>query len=260
MNKDSILLKITIFFVFIILSINSFLYYYASSLHNTLNLHLGINILLISFYIYIYVNIMPLQKQGTLFMRNIMHELKTPITKAKLVTDTLEDNKRKEILQKAFYRIEYLLGEFSRIEELTSGKIQLNKKDFIIEELVNQAIDILLLDNKKLNITMNKKQVNVDFKLFSVALKNLIDNAVKHSIHGTPELLVTNTSITIINKGKKLEKNINEYFKPFNRDYESIEQGLGLGLYITNSIVKIHGFKLKHKYTNESHFFSIEFQ
>lgn len=193
-------------------------------------------------------------------MRNIMHELKTPITKAKLISDTLEDDRKKEILQKAFYRLEYLLGEFTKIEEFTNGKIQLEKKDFIIEELINQAMDILSLDNKKLNITMSKKQVNVDFKLFSIAIKNLIDNAIKYNTIGKPEIVVTEKSITIKNQGKELKKNINEYFKPFSREYESINQGLGLGLYITNNIIKIHGFKLTHKYTNKNHSFSIEFK
>lgn len=194
-----------------------------------------------------------------LFLRNIMHELKTPITKGKLITDTLENDRKKQILQKAFYRLQYLLGEFAKIEELTSGKLKLKRHKFIIEELIAQAMDILLVDDKKIDIKLIEKTIYVDFELFSIALKNLIDNSIKYGIGEKPEIIVTNESITIKNKGEGLKKEINEYFKPFNREYESIEKGLGLGLYITNSIVKIHGFKLNYEYKEGYHFFKIVF-
>ena len=35
-------------------------------------------------------------------MRNMMHELKTPITKAMFIAETLDDDKTRENLQKAF--------------------------------------------------------------------------------------------------------------------------------------------------------------
>ena len=68
-----------------------------------------------------------LRDSRNLFLRNIMHELKTPITKGKLVSDMYEDSERKHILIRVFQRLEYLLSEFAKIEELTSGKISLNK-------------------------------------------------------------------------------------------------------------------------------------
>ena len=43
-------------------------------------------------------------------MRNILHELKTPITKGKLISDTLEEGRNKSILQRAFFTI----GVFAR--------------------------------------------------------------------------------------------------------------------------------------------------
>lgn len=194
-----------------------------------------------------------------LFLRNIMHEFKTPITKGKLIADTLDNCRKKEILQKAFYRLEYLLGEFAKIEELTSGKIKLKKNDFIVEELLDQSMDILLLDDSKLDIILVDKIINVDFELFSIALKNLIDNSIKYNTNSNPKIIVSTESITIKNEGEKLKKDIGDYLKPFNREYESIEEGLGLGLYITNSIVKIHGFKLHYMYKDNYHYFKIVF-
>jgi two-component system OmpR family sensor kinase len=187
-----------------------------------------------------------------------MHELKTPITKGKLIGDILEESERKEILIRVFNRLEYLLSEFSRIEELTSGKIELKKNNYRVIDIIEQAFDILLLDENRVKVEhCNNLLIEVDYELFSIALKNLIDNALVYNTNCSPEIKIDNNSITIKNKGERLKKDINEYFKPFNHDYESSNKGLGLGLYITNSIIKIHNFNLTYKYENGYHYFII---
>lgn len=190
-----------------------------------------------------------LKDSRNLFLRNIMHELKTPITKGKLITDMYEESERKYILIRVFQRLEYLLGEFAKIEELTSGKIILDKYNYYAIELVEQALDILLIDEESIDIE-NKfdLELNVDFELFSIALKNLIDNAINYNTNGNPKIFIERNSIKIINKGEKLKKDIENYYKPFNHDYEDASSGLGLGLYISNNIINIHNFKLEYEY------------
>ncbi len=205
------------------------------------------------------LKIRELRESRNLFLRNIMHELKTPIAKGKLISDTLQESRRKEILQRAFLRLEYLLGEFAKIEELTSGYIILNKKEFRVVDLIDQSLDILLLDETKVDIHSVDVVINVDFELFSIALKNLIDNAIKYNTNGNPEIFITQQHILIKNRGKMLEKNFDEYLKPFNREYESIDKGLGLGLYITSNIIKKHGFKFHYTYDDNYHNFYITF-
>lgn len=194
-----------------------------------------------------------------LFLRNILHELKTPITKGKLISDTLDESRKKEILQKAFLRLEYLLGEFVKLEELTSGKRNLLKKEYRVIDLLDQALDILLIDKSQVDIFSNITKINVDFELFSIALKNLIDNSMKYNTNGNPEIFIKEDSLLIKNVGKPLKKPFDEYLKPFNREYESIDKGLGLGLYITNSVIESHGFKLFYFYNKGYHLFKIQF-
>ena len=194
-----------------------------------------------------------------LFLRNILHELKTPITKGKLVSDTLEDNRKKEILQKAFLRLEYLLNEFVKLEELSSGKMNLEKKEYRLIDLLDQSLDILLIDKSKVTIYPNATIVCVDYEVFSIALKNLIDNSIKYNTEGNPEIFIKEDSLLIKNQGEPLKKTFEEYLKPFNREYESINKGLGLGLYITNSIIESHGFKLFYFYSENFHIFKIQF-
>jgi len=200
-----------------------------------------------------------LRESRNLFLRNIMHELKTPITKGRLISDMCEDDEKKEILIRVFQRLEYLLSEFAKIEELTSGKIVLNRKNIYVIESIEQAFDILLLDMDDIDIENNfDLKLNIDFELFSIALKNLIDNSIKYNTNGNPQIIIEEDGIKIINKGEKLSKSIEEYFKPFNHDYEmSNGSGLGLGLYITNNIIKIHGFSLEYTFEDEYHIFNI---
>ncbi|MCG3694200.1 ArsS family sensor histidine kinase [Aliarcobacter butzleri] len=197
-----------------------------------------------------------LRDSRNLFLRNIMHEFKTPITKGRLITDIYEDSERKFILIRVFQRLEYLLSEFAKIEELTSGKITLDKRKYYVVDLIEQAFDILLLEEDVIEVEYSHElKIEVDFELFSIALKNLIDNAIKYKTEQKPKIIINENSIQIINKGKELSKDIKEYFKLFNHDYETATSGLGLGLYISNNIIKIHKFELNYIYEDGYHNF-----
>lgn len=195
-----------------------------------------------------------------LFLRNILHELKTPITKGKLISDNIEHEKKRVILQRSFIRLEYLLEEFVKLEQLTSGKMNLVKKEFRVIDILDQALDLLLIDKSKIDIYPNSTKVLVDFELFSVALKNLIDNSCRYNTNGNPEIFIKNDCLIIKNQGEPLKKPFEEYLKPFNREYESIDKGLGLGLYITNSVIENHGFRLFYQYSKGFHIFKIQFE
>ncbi|MFY4805223.1 ArsS family sensor histidine kinase [Aliarcobacter butzleri] len=200
-----------------------------------------------------------LRDSRNLFLRNIMHEFKTPITKGRLITDIYEDSERKFILIRVFQRLEYLLSEFAKIEELTSGKITLDKRKYYVVDLIEQAFDILLLEENVIEVEYSHElKIEVDFELFSIALKNLIDNAIKYKTEQKPKIIINENSIQIINRGKELSKDIKEYFKPFNHDYETATSGLGLGLYISNNIIKIHKFELNYIYEDGYHNFFIK--
>lgn len=194
-----------------------------------------------------------------LFLRNIMHELKTPITKGSLVSDMMVDGKHKDSLKRAFARLQYLLHEFAKIEQLTSKNIKLQKDNYRVVDILDQAIDILMIEREDIEFEINESlMVEVDFQLFALALKNLIDNGIKY---GNSNVIVEieKEYLAIKTKGEKLPKELSEYLRPFNRDYETSSQSLGLGLYIVQSILKIHSLTLKYKYENGQNIFYIEF-
>jgi len=200
-----------------------------------------------------------LQNSRDLFLRNIMHELKTPITKGLLISNMMDDSKFKTSLKKAFFRLEYLLSEFARIEEFTSKNIKIEKKEFRIIDILDHSLDILLCDIDAIDLeVVDNIIVKVDYELFALALKNLLDNAMKYG-ETKPKVVIEDNTIYIKNKGSKLLKPIIEYNKPFNKEYENSNGGLGLGLYIVHHILIAHDLKLEYKHTESQNIFIIKF-
>ncbi len=68
------------------------------------------------------------RKSKDLFMRNMMHELKTPITKAMFIAETLKNEEKKDMLQKAFQRMNDIIKELAMVEKLTSNDTFLYKE------------------------------------------------------------------------------------------------------------------------------------
>jgi len=99
--------------------------------------------------------------------------------------------------------------------------------------------------------------LSVDFELFCIALKNLLDNVLKYS-HTKPTISFSGGRIVITNDGDAIDASKRDFSKPFNRSYETSSAGLGLGLYLTNSIAQKHGFRFAYRYENKMNIFEID--
>lgn len=199
------------------------------------------------------VRIRSLQESRNLFLRNVMHELKTPIAKGKITIDMFEPSKYRDRLVKSFERLEFLLSEFAKIERITSGHFQLKRHPFRLMDVLDHAIDILNIDPSLLDIESDGSSLDVDFELFAAAVKNLIDNALRYG-SGRPKIVIKEKTVQIISEGAPLAKAFETYLKPFSRAYESSAGlGLDLGLYIISNIVKAHHLTLTHRYDEAGH-------
>ena len=199
-----------------------------------------------------------------LFLRTIMHELKTPIGKGRIVAEMLEDEIAKKRLIGVFGRLEMLIVEFSKIEQITSQRYEMNLQTYSLIYIIEHAIDLLMLDEQKREeyIRVDGEfdiDVKVDFDLMALAIKNLIDNALKHS--QTKSVLVKQEGQTLIvaNHGEPLKMAIEEYFQPFVSGSKACGSSLGLGLYIVKNIVAQHGLDIVYEYADGMHHFKIDF-
>jgi len=198
-----------------------------------------------------------LQKSRILFLRNIMHELKTPISRGKLITHMLDDEfADKEKLLDTFNVMEAQLKELSDIEAITSKAQALEIKKYALIDIVENVYDILHFDDVVCNV--EEEIVEVDFNLFSIALKNLVDNARKYTKKFPIEIEYKDGKLSVINEGEKLSGDINTFFEPFTRDCQELQnESFGLGLYIVKEVVKRHNFEFTYEYKESKHYFSI---
>lgn len=197
-----------------------------------------------------------------LFLRNIMHELKTPITKGKLAAEMIEEGSYATILRNAFKRQESLLEEFTRIEKLSADELKLDIKSYYIEDIVDFALDILDDKKEKIACKLTPITMNVDFELFGVALKNLLDNGLNYATDGHVSIVNDNQSITIYNQAPALEFPLYNYAQPYFLEgkKQKSSRGLGFGLYITWHVIRLHSMKLEYKHENETNYFTIRLQ
>lgn len=196
-----------------------------------------------------------LKKSRELFLRNIMHELKTPITKGKLIVELQEPNSNTTLLGKLFSRMEHLIHQMAQIEKMHA--FSLKPQTVKLKTLLNLAMDNLLLEDENIHLCGGEEIVMVDPVLFTSALQNLIDNAYRHA--STFPIVITYSSekICIQNSGEPLKRPVEEALQAFVT--ERGDGGLGLGLYIAQSVCELHNFHLNYTYENGNHTFCIEF-
>ncbi|WP_373028299.1 ArsS family sensor histidine kinase [Sulfurovum sp.] len=191
-----------------------------------------------------------------LFLRAIMHELKTPIAKGRLVSEMLEDEKNKARMHSIFERLNLLIDEFAKIEKITSKNFDLTIKPYKMSDLLEASEDMLMIENPKRFITTRIEQdysIDVDFELFTLVVKNLLDNAIKYSTDKQITVIIDDNKLKIINKGEALKEPLEHYFKPFHTS----KQGLGLGLYIVKSILDIHHMELEYRHEDGENIFTV---
>lgn len=184
-----------------------------------------------------------------LFLRSIMHELKTPIAKGKLINEFLEEGKEKDGYETVFERLELLIEEFSKIEQMLSSSYKAKLAHYNARDIVEQALELMILDEHELSTKVLLKyeenyKVYADFELLSLALKNLIDNAIKYSSDHKVVIMVDRQGISVTNKGTKFTDTLEPYLEPFHGQ----KHGLGLGLYIVQNITKMLSLKLAYDY------------
>lgn len=189
-------------------------------------------------------------------LRDIGHELRTPIAKGKFAIEKIDDFSQKELLKKIFLDLETLTNELIELEKLNLTK--LNITNFDAETLVIESLGKLYLDDEskiEVNIIENFK-ISADLYYLSIAIKNLIDNALKYAASYPITIEVNKNRISVLNKGEKLSKELEYYLKPFTQEL-SQRDGFGLGLSIVKKILDRHDFEIIYEYKDHSNIFRI---
>ena len=184
----------------------------------------------------------------TLFLRNIMHELKTPIAKGTIATQMLDSQKQRDRFSSIFGRLESLIEEFAMIEEVTTFNDSSNFKEYRIVDIIDGAIDMAMVDRDSVSVNIPSEiKIFANYRLYTTAVKNMIDNGIKYSPDSHIDILIINDELSFESKGERLKNTLQYYIEPFTKENPS-KNSFGLGLYLVDSILKAHNQVLAHEY------------
>jgi two-component system OmpR family sensor kinase len=132
----------------------------------------------------------------------------------------------------------------------------LYKERINFNTVFEKSIELLMINQDKIDKKIEDFEFEVDTYMISIALKNLIDNAIKFSTDKKVIVEADSKSIKIISKGNALKNDLSFYTDAFYQE-EKRSSGFGLGLYIVKTIVNLHKFKLKYLHKDSYNYFII---
>ena len=194
--------------------------------------------------------ILNLIESRTLFLRNIMHELKTPIAKGTIATQMLDTKKQRDRFGSIFGRLELLVSEFAMIGEVTSVGAKDSFKEYRLVDIIDGAVDMAMVEKDSVTIDVDASiKLFASYRLYTTAIKNMIDNGIKYSTDSHVKILMINDELSFESKGECIKQPLQYYIEPFTKENPS-KNSFGLGLYLVDSILKVHDKVLAHEYDN----------
>ena len=214
-----------------------------------------------------------IEKMKSEFVTITSHQMRTPLTGVKWITELLLDNKAGElpqkqkdylrVIQESNDRMIRLVGDLlsvSHIENTDKFNIVRKKQDLVkgLNQVLADHKDVI--EEQKIKIVFEKDfpkslLMKVDCEKMYLVFQNLLDNAIKYSgknktIRIGFEKRDGQAILSVKDQGIGIPKN--QYHRVFERFFRADNvlttySGTGLGLYITKYIVERHDGKIWFK-------------
>jgi two-component system sensor histidine kinase KdpD len=192
----------------------------------------------------------------------IAHEFKTPLTSIKASATAMlatpaglsdEVHEFASIVDEESERLSRLVTEAIQMARIEAGKIQLNKELCSVEDSIQGVLAELKskLEGRPLNLSIagDLPAIFADREMFRLALRQIVDNAIRYSPPGSPlsiraESRDGNISIGVVDRGPGIpEREQGRIFERFYRAQQTPPHvtGSGMGLAICREILHAHG-------------------
>lgn len=204
------------------------------------------------------------------FVSNVSHELKTPLSAVKVLSESIlnEKNTPIEIYQEFLSDINSEIDRMTNIVNDLLILVKLDKKRFplnisdtnlnnMLENIIKRLLPLADKKNIEIEFTHNKNIIlQADEMKLSLAISNLIDNGIKYTQSGGKVKINIDADekfayITVQDNGIGINENeqdkIFERFYRIDKTRDRETGGTGLGLSITHSAVIMHSGDIKLK-------------
>ncbi len=198
------------------------------------------------------------------FVSNASHELKTPLSSIKILVQSLIYQKNvDETVYRDFLndinmemdRLNDVISDLLLLTKIEDEASALNLKEMPLSELVGRAVSGLqvIADNKNVDLDLNIGNdvvLKIDELKLSIAVVNLVENAVKYTGSGGHVLVSVfsrgaQAFVEVKDNGPGIpEDELERIFERFYRVDKARARktgGTGLGLHISQRIVRLHG-------------------
>jgi len=205
-----------------------------------------------------------LSQQQQNFMMAITHELKTPIAVTKLNLETLQkrtlnDEQRQKLISATIQeanRLNALCNNMLLTSEIELGRYNIIKESIDFAKLVTECAHdfIIRFPDRKIEAHLpGEAYILGDLLLLTLAVNNLLDNAIKYS--GKEDIVLLTmlqtskeTKLQVIDEGPGIPPGDREkIFEKYYRGNMRQKKGTGLGLYLTRKIVQEHHGTIRMK-------------
>jgi signal transduction histidine kinase len=184
----------------------------------------------------------------------ISHELRSPLTRARLNAELLDDGPEREALLRDLVLMADLIGDLLEGERLAGGAASLQRTATELNTLVREVIATQFAAAPvRLELADELPALALDRPRAALLLRNLIDNACRHG-DGAAVVVATRTEadavvLEVRDHGPGVaEDQLARLAEPFYRPDTARTRaagGVGLGLYLSRLVAQSHGGTLE---------------
>ena len=196
------------------------------------------------------------------FMRAVSHELRTPLTVVLGIALTLRETHdfltpedKEDLLhrlQQNATKLDRLLSDLLDLERLNRGLIDPERRPTNVAAVVRRVVDEAeFLKGRKVDVQVEPVVLMLDESKVERILENLIGNAARHTLEGTPISIAAahernGVLIRVEDHGAGVPEEFRKaIFDPFSQGPQLQEHapGVGIGLSLVARFAQIHGGK-----------------
>jgi signal transduction histidine kinase len=218
-----------------------------------------------------------LQERSTL-IDMLIHELKNPLATIKMASGSLkfsllpnqiDEKKRLENINCSVDNMNAVIERCALADQIDQDRLLIHMQQLNIADLINEQLSKTPHNDRVKLLNNQAIEVQTDPLLLSIAIGNLLENAIKYS--AASSMVKVRTELAQSESGMHLEISIaneiglcgypnpDQIFKRYYRNpYAHNQSGTGLGLYLTKSICELLGGQIVFEQSENTVVFTIK--